>query len=131
MATVSKTGGRVAPRGASKNDMFWWRFMRLSGLALIPLAFIHLGIMHVINSVAVISLEWVINERWAYLGWRIYDAFLLWFAGLHGFRGLKYVVNDYVHKPGLNRGLTIALVALAVIVLAAGSIALIAAPFSM
>lgn len=105
--------------------------MRLSGLLLIPLAFIHLAIMHVINSVAVISLEWVINERWAYLGWRIYDAALLWFAGMHGFRGLKYVVNDYVHKPELNRGLTIALVALAVIVLAAGSIALIAAPFSM
>lgn len=125
----SRTGGRVAPQ-SGKADTFWWRYMRLSGILLVPLAFIHLGYMHIINSVAVINYHWVIETRWAYLGWRVYDAALLWFAGLHGFRGLQYVINDYVHDPKLNRALIIAAIVLMVVVLAAGSIALVGAPFA-
>ena len=136
--TVPKTTARdftrrtaAARPTTNRNATFWWRFMRWSGVLLIPLAFIHLAIVHLINSVAEINYQWVIETRWSLLGWRIYDAFLLWFAGLHGYRGALYVVNDYVHNPRLNRALTVILAVLLIAILALGSIALIGAPFEL
>lgn len=121
----------AAARDTNRSATFWWRFMRWSGVLLIPLAFIHLAIVHLITSVAEINYQWVIETRWSLLGWRLYDAFLLWFAGLHGYRGALYVVNDYVHNPRLNRALTIILAILLIAILALGSIALIGAPFEL
>ena len=121
----------TAARATNRPATFWWRFMRWSGVLLIPLAFIHLAIVHLITSVAEINYQWVIETRWSLLGWRLYDAFLLWFAGLHGYRGALYVVNDYVHNPRLNRALTIILAVLLIAILALGSIALIGAPFEL
>jgi succinate dehydrogenase / fumarate reductase membrane anchor subunit len=84
--------------------------------------------VHLINSVAVIDYQWVVETRWAFLGWRIYDAFFLWFAGLHGYNGLRMVINDYVHQPGLKRALTYGAGLVLVGLLALGSIALIGTP---
>ena len=106
-----------------------WRWMRWSGVLLIPLAFIHLLFMHIINSVYVIDYHWVIEQRWAMLGWRIYDAFLLWFGGLHGFNGLRIVINDYVHNQNTARMLKIASFILLAVVFFVGSVALIGSPF--
>jgi succinate dehydrogenase / fumarate reductase membrane anchor subunit len=106
-----------------------WRYMRWSGVLIVPLAFIHLAIMHIINSVYEIDYHWVVELRWAHLGWRIYDAFLLWFAGLHGFNGLRVVINDYVHQPALNRALKIAALVVLVFVFFVGTVALIGTPF--
>ena len=105
-----------------------WRYMRWSGVLLIPLAFIHLAIMHMFNSVYVIDLDWVIQTRWQFVPWRVYDAFLLWFAGLHGFNGLRTVVNDYVTHPGMNRLIKVLIVILMLGVLFVGSVALMGAP---
>lgn len=129
--SYSPTGGRARPVESNRSETFWWKFMRWSGVLLIPLAFGHLLIVHLINSVGVIDYQWVIETRWSYLGWRIYDAFLLWFAGLHGYRGFHYVVNDYVHGKTLNRILTVGMTILMLAVLALGTIALIGAPFEM
>jgi len=131
MATISKTGGRAAPAQANKMETLWWRFMCLSGVVILPLVFIHLIIVHLINSVAVINYEWVVTQRWSILPWRIFDAALLWLAGLHGYRGLKYVVNDYAHNKTVNVILTVLIVIVAVGVLAVGSIALLGTPFSL
>ncbi|GAB4468078.1 MAG: hypothetical protein Kow00124_01890 [Anaerolineae bacterium] len=114
----------------SKIETGTWWFMRLSGVLIIPLVFGHLAIMHVINSVADINYEWVVNERWSLLPWRLYDAALLWLAGLHGYRGVQYVINDYVHGAALNRILRALSVVVLLVVLAAGTIALIGTPFS-
>ncbi|HEC22516.1 MAG TPA: succinate dehydrogenase [Chloroflexi bacterium] len=105
-----------------------WRYMRLSGVLIIPLVFGHLAIVHLINSVATIDYQWVVETRWAYLGWRLYDAFLLWFAGLHGFNGLRTVINDYVHNRTANRVLNYGAALFLILVLALGSIALIGTP---
>jgi succinate dehydrogenase / fumarate reductase membrane anchor subunit len=120
--------GQSAPPRGSFFESLAWRYMRWSGVLLIPLAFVHLGIMHIINSVYDIDYHWVIERRWAFLGWRIYDAFLLWFAGLHGYNGLRYVINDYVQHSGVKRGLQIAGIVVLIFVLAVGTIALIGAP---
>ena len=126
---TTRAGARPRPQAPNRSETWWWRYMRWSGVLLLPLAFGHLAIMHLINSVAAINYEWVIETRWSLLGWRIYDAFLLWFAGLHGYRGALYVVNDYVRAPGLSRTLKIVLAVLMAFVLLVGSIALIGAPF--
>ena len=105
--------------------------MRLSGILLLPLIFGHLAIVHLINSVAVINYEWVVTERWSILPWRIYDAGMLWFASLHGFRGLKYVVDDYFHKEGMNRAVTVLVVVLALALIGVGTIAILGTPFSL
>lgn len=118
-------------KGNQRFEKMAWRYMRLSGILLVPLAFGHLIIVHLINSVATINYDWVIDMRWAYFGWRLYDAGLLWFAGLHGYNGLRVVINDYIHNKGLNRTLNIIAGVLLVIVLAAGTIALVAAPTSV
>lgn len=107
-----------------------WRYMRWSGILLIPLAYVHLIFMHIINSVYVINYQWVIEQRWAFLGWRIYDAFLLWFAGLHGFNGLRVVINDYIHNPIANRILKWVLIGLLAFIFFLGTVALIGAPLT-
>ena len=74
-----------------------WKWMRYSGLLLIPLAWGHVLIQDVLIGVDRIDLNYV-SMRWAYLGWRIYDLFLLVFALAHGINGLRQVVLDFVAK---------------------------------
>lgn len=128
MATTSIPYTQTSAPRINTFEQTAWRYMRWSGVLLIPLAFGHLAIMHVINSVYEIDYHWVINTRWQFLPWRLYDAFLLWFAGLHGFNGLRIVVNDYVHNPGANRAWKIALIGLLILVFALGTAALVLAP---
>lgn len=112
------------PSGINRFETMAWQYMRLSGLLLIPLALGHLAIMHIFNSVYDMDLDFV-AARWSLLGWRIYDAGLLWFAGIHGMNGLRTVIDDYFHKPGLNRALKIANVVVFSFVFLIGTIALI------
>ncbi len=125
----TQTGGRAKPAQIHRAELWWWRYMRWSGLLLIPLVLGHLLIVHLINSVAVIDYHWVVTARWSYLGWRIYDAFMLWFAGLHGYRGFVYVVNDYVHGRLINQALRVGMLIIMLTILTLGSIALIGTPF--
>ncbi len=76
-------------------EMIAWKWMRHSGLLLIPLAWGHVLIQDVLVGVDRIDLDYV-AMRWAYLGWRIYDFFLLVFALAHGVNGLRQVVLDFV-----------------------------------
>lgn len=123
---IAALGTRPIPE-KNKFETFAWKFMRWSGVLLIPLIFGHLAYMHLVNSVAVIEgAEWVRVHRWSYLNVRIYDAFVLWFAALHGFNGLRTVINDYVRTKAVNRLLIFGSGGLLVIVLTLGSLALIA-----
>jgi succinate dehydrogenase / fumarate reductase cytochrome b subunit len=117
--TVRKPAG-------SQIERFWWSFMRLSGLLIVPLVFGHLAMMHLIQGVFEItsaghtvvgtdlvnqtgtSVEFVAN-RWNLLVagvaiWRVYDFALLALVVAHGFNGLRYVLTDYtMDKPLLRR----------------------------
>jgi succinate dehydrogenase / fumarate reductase membrane anchor subunit len=72
-----------------------WKWMRYSAILLIPLAWIHVALQDVIVGVHQINLNYV-AARWALLGWRVYDFFLLAFAFAHGVNGLRQVLRDYV-----------------------------------
>lgn len=121
MATVT-VHAVEAPR--SRFEVYAWLFMRLSGVLLIFLALGHLAIMHFINTVHDIDVNFV-AVRWANLGWRVYDAALLMLALLHGLNGLRTVVDDYVHRPGLNRAIKWGMVVVGALLMAVGSAAIV------
>ena len=72
-----------------------WKWMRYSGLLLIPLAWGHVLIQDVLVGVHAIDLDYV-AMRWASLGWRVYDFLLLAFAFAHGVNGLRQVIHDFI-----------------------------------
>jgi len=80
----------------SQLERYGYLFMRLSGVGLIFLAIGHMMIQHVLNDVHNLTLAFV-RQQWNSWGWRTYDLFLLIFAIIHGFNGLRVVVEDYVH----------------------------------
>jgi succinate dehydrogenase / fumarate reductase membrane anchor subunit len=71
--------------------------MRLSGLLLLFLALGHLVIMHLLNNVDGIDFAFVAG-RYRFAGWRLYDLALLLLALIHGFNGLRTILEDTVKK---------------------------------
>jgi len=76
-------------------DSIAWKWMRYSGIMLVPLAWGHVLIQDVLVGVHQIDLNYV-ALRWSMWGWRAYDFFLLAFAFAHGVNGLRQVLDDYV-----------------------------------
>ena len=92
---------------ASGADRFWWYFMRLSGLALVILALGHMFIMHVLVELSGGEISFAfVQSRWGTPFWRIYDFLLLVLAFVHGARGARTVINDYIVHP-TARGLLV------------------------
>lgn len=135
----------------SLQQKFVWRFMRLSGVLIIPLVFGHLAMVHVIQGVFDISqaghtpvwtnlgpnivegvgtaanfvaLRWNTMLAGVYI-WRIYDILLLALVVLHGFNGLRYVINDYFRNRVLNRTLNIASFGVMVGLIVVGGLAIL------
>jgi succinate dehydrogenase / fumarate reductase, membrane anchor subunit len=102
---------RAEPR---KNfERYAFLFMRLSGVALLLLAVGHMVIQHLVRDVHDLTLQ-VVADVWRSWGWRAYDLLLLIFAAMHGFNGLRNVLEDYIHNPvtvkRINIGLAVFLV---------------------
>ena len=136
---------------ASPIERFWWGFMRVSGLLILPLVFGHLAMMHVVQGVfditaakqvvgtleangtigAAPSAVEFVYHRWTYAAggifvWRIYDLFLLVLVTLHGFNGLRYVLTDYTSDNVFLRRVSVALcTVIAAVLLALGAAALL------
>jgi succinate dehydrogenase / fumarate reductase cytochrome b subunit len=140
-----QTFGKV---GTSKLERFWWSFMRISGLLIVPLVFGHLAMMHLVQGVfdltvagaPVVGTDAInasgtatefVFQRWSYaIGgvyiWRIYDIALLALVTVHGFNGLRYVLTDYTsYNPTLKRAMAYLCVMGAVVLLAVGGAALL------
>lgn len=92
----------------SLRDRYGFLFMRLSGVALLVLAVGHMVIQHILNSSGNLTILFV-AEQWSSWGWKAYDIMLLWLAIPHGINGLRTVLQDYIHSPGLNRLISILL----------------------
>jgi succinate dehydrogenase / fumarate reductase, membrane anchor subunit len=75
-----------------------WKWMRYSGILLIPLVWIHMIIKDIVVGVHAIDLNYV-ERIWAMTGWRIYDAALLGFAFAHGMNGVRQVLWEYFQAP--------------------------------
>ena len=86
-------------------ELIAWKWMRYSGILLIPLAWGHVLIQDVLVGVHAIDLDYV-ALRWATLGWRVYDFLLLAFAFAHGVNGLRQALRDYVKSEVWMRRLS-------------------------
>ena len=123
--TTTTTNRPIAPVvHRSRPQTAGWVFMRLSGVALLFLALGHFAIQHVINDVHDLSLGFV-AARWASLRWRVYDAFLLGLALIHGLNGLRVVVDDYVHRPRLKKAFLWAIVIVGTALIIIGTVTII------
>ncbi len=82
-----------------------WKWMRYSGILLIPLAWVHVLIQDVLVGVHHVALDYV-ALRWSFVGWRVYDFFLLAFAFAHGMNGLRQILFDFVQGERARKGLS-------------------------
>lgn len=102
-----------------------WRWMRYSGILLIPLAWIHVAIQDVIVGVHAIDIDYV-ALRLANVGWQVYDIALLAFAFAHGMYGLRQVSQDFFHTKKARRNVSLLIFVLWIIVSLIGAVAIIA-----
>lgn len=82
-------------------ELFAWYFLRVSGLALVVLAFGHIFVTHYQNVPSETTSSFVL-ERWRNLLWRAFDWLLLLAAMTHGLIGLRLSIDDYLHRPGVR-----------------------------
>ncbi|MFO0960130.1 MAG: succinate dehydrogenase hydrophobic membrane anchor subunit [Isosphaeraceae bacterium] len=91
---------RVKPTGGY--ELWWWYFMRFSGLLLVFLALGHLFITHILNNVEQINY-WFVASRWANPNtgviWRLWDLAMINLAVLHGFNGIREILYEYIARP--------------------------------
>ncbi len=113
---------KVIPQ--NKTEALAWKWMRYSGLLLIPLAWVHVAIQDVLVGVHAIDLDYV-AMRWASLGWRLYDFLLLAFAFAHGMNGLRQVIHDFIPGEDAMKKISWALLAFWLLLSAIGAVALI------
>jgi succinate dehydrogenase / fumarate reductase, membrane anchor subunit len=110
-----------------------WVFMRVSGLLMFFAVTFHLLYMHMVVGVENITFENIV-ERWTGpygLIWRLFDMALLLLGMLHGYNGVRWVINDYVHHKGWNTVLRWTLYTVGSILIAAGLLVLFIGPGSL
>ena len=102
--TVSRISrARVRPRG-SRKELAVWYLMRVTAVALFVLALGHFSVLHFIYDPANQTAEFIAEQRWNQLVWRLFDWLLLMTVLFHGFLGVRTVLLDYVHRPGWRTG---------------------------
>jgi succinate dehydrogenase / fumarate reductase membrane anchor subunit len=102
-----------ASRRPSSTEVWWWFFMRISGVLLVFLVLVHLFVMHLVDSgVDRVNFAFV-ADRWDNLGWKTFDWAMLFLGILHGTNGLRIVIDDYVKRSGVRTAIKGSLYALA------------------
>jgi len=125
-------------RSAGAFEYGMWLITRISGLALILFAAISMGIAFTLGGRMQLNMtsmfRWmffpnpnhVINSNipdvtagWSNAFWQIYSMLMILLASIHGFNGVRMILEDYIEKPliiTILRGLTVLLLAGALIV---------------
>ena len=102
-----------------------WKWMRYSGVLLIPLVWIHVLIQDVLVGVHAIDFDYVVL-RWSMIGWQVFDILLLAFAFAHGMNGLRQVANDFIHDQKAQKTVAWVILVLWLIISIIGAVAIIA-----
>ena len=118
--------GRPRPTG-SQVDLYVWWAVRISSLALFVLALAHFSMTHFVFDPADQSAEWVRQTRWSSVALRALDWGMLMAVLVHGFLGMRTVLQDYV--PSRVRSLSLGgLYLLALILFALGTQVVVTLP---
>ena len=121
----NRLAGTPRSRRPKQNFETWsWFFMRVTGLILLFLALAHFAITHIINDVVETDAEFVAN-RWDNPFWQVFDWLLLVLALLHGANGARWVVEDYVRRPGPRATAKYAVYALTAALLVYGTVTIV------
>jgi succinate dehydrogenase / fumarate reductase membrane anchor subunit len=118
------SGYGARPSSGGGFETFSWYFFRISGVALIFLALIHVFLNHVSTDVSCTSYQ-LVALRYENPFWRLYDWLLLTLALLHGMNGLRVIIDDYVRSRGWRLALQSAAGLLTLIFFLLGSITLV------
>ena len=95
-AARARGSGRDRPR--NRAELWWWIFMRVSGIILLVLAVGHVLIMHVFEE-GVDRVDFAfVALRWQSIFWKTWDWLMLTLAMIHGVNGLRMVTLDYVRR---------------------------------
>ena len=112
-------------RKPSSTEVWWWFFMRISGVILLFLVLIHLYVMHLVGEgVERVNFEFV-SERWSNVGWKTFDWVMLFLALLHGANGLRVIIDDYIRRDGVRTAVKGALYTVTAILMVMGTAVLI------
>ena len=110
-------------RSTRSNYELWsWTFMRLSGVVLIALVFGHLFVNLMLGEgIHAIDFAFVAG-KWASPFWQVWDMLMLWLAELHGFNGVRTIINDYAEKDQTRFWLKALLVTAAIVIVVLGTL---------
>ena len=97
---AKKSPYRRVSRGRGNFELWSWVFMRGSGVLLLVLVFGHLFVNLMLGKgIHAIDFGFVAG-KWASPFWQVWDMLMLWLAMLHGFNGVRTVINDYTERDG-------------------------------
>lgn len=106
--------------GGQNWERIGWIFMRVSGVVLVVLIFGHLFVNLMLGE-GIKALDFAfVAGKWAHPFWKIWDALMLVLAFIHGTNGMRTIVNDYVHRPGVRKALQIVLAISAAVMIVLG-----------
>ena len=124
----SPRSGRISPQyrrsGGSRGnfEMFAWLFMRLSGVVLVVLIFVHLY-MNLIDGEGIEGVDFgFVAGKWADPLWQAWDLVMLWLAMLHGTNGVRVIINDYAEKDSTRFWLKNVLYVSTVVIIVLGTL---------
>ncbi|MDR6862372.1 succinate dehydrogenase hydrophobic membrane anchor subunit [Phycicoccus sp. 3266] len=95
---VRQSPYRRVSRGRGNFELWSWVFMRGSGILLLVLVFGHLFVNLMLGEgIHAIDFAFVAG-KWASPFWQVWDMLMLWLAMLHGFNGVRTIINDYTER---------------------------------
>jgi succinate dehydrogenase / fumarate reductase membrane anchor subunit len=97
---VRRSRFRRVSKGRGNFELWSWVFMRASGVLLLVLIFGHLFVNLMLGEgIHAIDFAFVAG-KWSSPFWQVWDMLMLWLAMLHGFNGVRTIVNDYTERDG-------------------------------
>ena len=95
---VRQSPYRRVGRSRGNFELWSWVFMRGSGILLLVLVFGHLFVNLMLGEgIHAIDFAFVAG-KWASPFWQVWDMLMLWLAMLHGFNGVRTIINDYTER---------------------------------
>ena len=125
---LTQTPDLAAPRSAQPRkkganlEKWGWIYMRASGVLLVVLIFGHLFVNLMLGE-GIHGIDFAfVAGKFASPFWQWWDVLMLWLALIHGANGMRTIVNDYVSRPALAKGLKVALVLSAALLILLGTL---------
>lgn len=119
---VARSRYRRVSASRGNFELWSWVFMRGSGILLLVLVFGHLFVNLMLGQgIHAIDFAFVAG-KWSNPFWQVWDMLMLWLAELHGFNGVRTIINDYTESDRTRWILKGLLVASALLVMVLGTL---------